>query len=187
MEQYAAISRIYLSWARGRRADELRESLTAYRSQGRQLAVPKYLGLLAELETAAGNAEGALPLISEGLATAQEGGQHIWDAYLHCLRGDILRKCDPFDPAGEEAYKTSIAIAKQQGARSYQLLASLSLAKLYQSTDRTVEAHAVLAPALEGFSPTQEMPEIGEAQSLLESLAHGGEGAIASKDQATEG
>jgi hypothetical protein len=55
------------------------------------------------------------------------------------------------------------------------LLASLSLAKLYQSTARPADAHAVLAPALEGFSATPEMPEIAEAQELLQSLARGGE------------
>ena len=77
---------------------------------------PKYLGLLAELETASGNAEGALPLIREGLATAQEGGQHIWDA-RHRLRGDILLKRDPGNPLpAEETYKTAIAVAKEQGA-----------------------------------------------------------------------
>ena len=49
--------------------------------------------------------------------------------------------------------------------------ASLALAKLYQSTDRLVEAHAVLAPALEGFSPTPEMSVIAKAQTLLAALA----------------
>ena len=88
------------------------------------------------------------------------------------LRGDILLKRNPADPApAEEAYRTAIAVAKQQGARSYGLLASLSLAKLYQSPRRAVEAHAVLAPALEGFAPTPEMPEIAEAQALLVALA----------------
>jgi hypothetical protein len=67
------------------------------------------------------------------------------------------------------------------------LLASLSLAKLYQSTARPADARTVLAPALEGFSPTPEMPEIAEARALLEHLARGGEGAIASKDPATKG
>jgi hypothetical protein len=50
------------------------------------------------------------------------------------------------------------------------LRAALSLAKLYQSTGRPAEAHAVLAPALEGFSPTPETPEIAEAQALLSRL-----------------
>ena len=71
----------------------------------------------------------------------------------------------------EEAFKASLALAKQQSARSFELLASLALAKLYQSTDRLVEAHAVLAPALEGFSPTPEMPVIAKAQTLLAALA----------------
>ena len=87
----------------------------------------------------------------------------------------------------EEAYSAAIAIAKEQGARSYALLASLSLARLYQSIARPVDAHAVLAPALEGLSPTPEMPEIAQAQALLEGLAPSGEGAIAPKDQATFG
>ena len=91
------------------------------------------------------------------------------EPYLHRLRGDILLKRDPSDPApAEDAYRTAMAIAKQQSARSYELLASLSLARLYQSTGRNAEAHAVLAPALEGFSPTPEMPEIAEAQALME-------------------
>ena len=80
----------------------------------------------------------------------------------------------PRHPApAEEAFLTAIAVAKQQAARSFGLRAALSLAKLYQSTNRPVEAHAVLAPALEGFSPTPEMPEIAEAQALLVAIEAG--------------
>ena len=66
---------------------------------------------------------------------------------------------------------TAIAASKQQGTRSFELRAALALAKLYQSTGRPADAHAVLAPALEGFAPTKEMPEIAEAQALLTALA----------------
>jgi predicted ATPase len=107
-------------------------------------------------------------MIEEALAQAAETGQRGTEAFLHRVRGDILLKRDPADPAlAEDAYKTAIAIAKEQSARSYQLIASLGLAKLYQSTDRSSDACAVLAPALEGFAPTPEMPEIAEAQALL--------------------
>ncbi|HTT82718.1 MAG TPA: hypothetical protein VMF67_04500, partial [Rhizomicrobium sp.] len=71
----------------------------------------------------------------------------------------------------EEAFKTAIAIAKQQGARSLGLRAALSLANLYQSTGRATDAHAVLSPALEGFPPSAEMPEIVEGRALLTALA----------------
>ena len=92
---------------------------------------------------------------------------------MHRLRGDILLKRDAANPApAEEAYRAAIAIAEQQGARSLGLQASLALAKLYHLTDRPAEAYAILAPALEGFSPTPRMPEIAEAQALLERLAH---------------
>ena len=94
------------------------------------------------------------------------------DAELHRARGEILLKHDPTNPApAEEAFLTAIAVAKQQGARSFELRAALSLAKLYQSTRRPADAHAVLAPALEGFPPTPEMPEIAEAQGLLAEVA----------------
>ena len=63
------------------------------------------------------------------------------------------------------------AIAQQQKARSFRLQAAFSLAKLYQSTGRTADARAVLAPALEGFSPMPEFPELAEAQMLLVILA----------------
>jgi len=74
------------------------------------------------------------------------------------------------DPA-EEAFQTAIAIARGQGARGYVLMASHSLAKLYQSTGRRDDAQAILAAALEGFSPTPEMPEIAKTQALLGQLA----------------
>jgi tetratricopeptide (TPR) repeat protein len=178
VEMYMALSRVFLSWAKGRLGDarlganELQMSLAAYTSQGNRLGTPWILGLLAELEAAAGDADRALALIEEGLATAQTSGDQIMNSFLYGARGDILRKGNPANPApAEDAYRTAIAVAKQQGARSCQLLASLSLAKLYQSTARSAHAHAVLAPALEGFSPTPEMPEIAEAEVLLGELS----------------
>ena len=91
---------------------------------------------------------------------------------LHRLRGELLLKRDPGNPApAEDALQTALAIAERQSGRFYGLLAALSLAKLYHSTGRLADAHAVLAPALEGFSPTPEMPQIAEAQGLLSQLA----------------
>jgi predicted ATPase len=154
---------------------ELRQSLATFTGQGNKTNVPFYHGLLAEIE-ADGDAAGALTQIDAALAFASENGEHWSDALLHRLRGEILLKRDPANTAqAEQPFLTAIAIAKQQGARSYELLASLSLAKLYQSTGRPAEAHEVLAPALEGFTPTPEMPEIGEAQALLAALAETGE------------
>ena len=127
---------------------------------------------LAEAEARAGDPDRAIAILDEALATSDRIGYRAFEAELHRARGEILLKRDPANPApAEEAFQTAIAVAKQQGTRSFELRAALSLAKLYQSTGRPADAHAVLAPALEGFSPTPEMPEIAEAQALLAALA----------------
>jgi predicted ATPase len=127
--------------------------------------------------------DSALARIDQGLAIADETGEHFTVPYLYRLRGKVLLKRDVVDAAhAEEAFETSIVVAKQQRARSYELLAALSLAKLYQSTSRAAKACAILAPALDGFSPTPEMPEIEEAQALLNLSAHGGAGSAAAND-----
>jgi hypothetical protein len=53
---------------------------------------------------------------------------------------------------------------------SVELRAALSLAKLYRAADRDADAHAVLARAVEGFPPTQQFPELAEAQAFLAAL-----------------
>ena len=127
---------------------------------------------LAEAEARAGDPDRAVAILDEALATCDRIGYRAFEAELHRARGEILLKRDPANPApAEDAFLTAIAVAKQQGTRSFELRAALSLAKLYQSTGRPADAHAVLAPALEGFSPTPEMPEIAEAQALLAALA----------------
>ena len=93
------------------------------------------------------------------------------DALLNRLRGEILLKRDPANTApAVAAFLAAIAVAQAQKAKSFELQAALSLGRLYQSTGRPAYAYAVLAPALEGFEPTHEMPEIAEALALLERL-----------------
>jgi predicted ATPase len=127
---------------------------------------------LAEAEARAGDIDRAAAILDEALATCARTGHRQFDAELHRARGEMLLKRGPANPtAAEEAFQTAITVAKQQGTRSFELRALLALAKLLQSTGRSVEAHAVLIPALESFSPTPEMPEIAEARALLAALA----------------
>ena len=178
MPMYSALGTTYRGWARSRLGDrtgalaDMRAGLAAFSEQGAQLYGPLVRGLLAEIEAEGESAEGALTRIDEALALAGETGERWTDALLHRIRGEILLKRDPAKTApAEEAFLAAIAIAQQQQAKSFELRAALSLAKLYQSTNRAADAHAVLAPALEGFSPTPEFPEIEEAQTLLAALA----------------
>ena len=168
----------YRAWARARLGDreaaraEMRHALAKRIEAGVRASMPYLLGKLAELDAECQSADEAAAHINEALAIAGETGERWTDALLHRIRGDILLKADPENPAlAEEAYLAAITIARERGARSFGLRAALALAELCQSTGRPADAHAVLAPALEGFAPTPEMPEIAEAQTLLVALA----------------
>ena len=176
--QYVNEAELHFGWALGRikdptaGADQVRRILAAFVDQGVRVNLGFYTGLLAELEAETLGADSALARIDEALSLSEQVEHRCSLPFLHRLRGEMLLKRDPTNPApAEEAFQTALAIAKEQRARSYELLASLSLAKLYQSTGCPADAHAVLAPALEGFAPTPEMPEIAEAQALLAALA----------------
>jgi predicted ATPase len=123
---------------------------------------------LAQTEARSGDFDCALAVLDEALATSALTGYRAFEAELHRVRGEILLKRDLANPSpAEDAFLTAIAVAKRQATRSFELQAALAIVKLYQSTNRLVDAHAVLFPALDGFSPTPEMPEIAQAQALL--------------------
>ena len=152
--------------------EDMRRGIELLREQNVLLFDGLFKIALAEAEARVGNGDRALAILDEALATSERIGHRTYDAELHRVRGEMLVRRNPANPAtAEEALLTAIAIAKQQGTRSFELRAALALAKLYQSTGRSIDAHAVLAPALEGFAPTPEMPEIAEAQELMDSLA----------------
>ena len=139
-------------------------------ARNKVFSYPLYRGAAGRKRKRSGrDAEAALATIDDALARHRaRTGQHWFDAELHRIRGEILLKQTPADPApAEAAFLTAIAVAQSQKARSFELRAALALAKLHQSTSRPIEAHDVLGPALEGFSPTPEFPEIVEALSIL--------------------
>jgi Periplasmic binding protein len=173
---YASTARMELDWARARLGDadgiaRLRGH-KAFIGQGGRMFAPLYYARLAEIEAERTSAEEALTSIDHAIEVTRGSDIRYVDALLHRIRGDILLRHNPANAApAEDAYLTAIAVAREQGARSFGLLAALSLANLYQSTGRLAEAHDVLGPALEGFAPTPEFPQIAEAKALLEALA----------------
>jgi predicted ATPase len=165
MALWLAWGEVQSNWASASLADResrvtgLREALSAYLAQGNKLYAPLFQGLLAELEAEGDDADGALRRIDEALALANETGERWTNALLHRIRGEILLKRDPGNPApAEEAFLAALAVAQTQKARSFELQAALSLAKLYQSTGRPADAYAVLAPALEGWPHSSLLP-----------------------------
>ena len=177
MPNWLAYGRFFEPWARRHLAGrdggltDMRQAVAMLREQGVALYTIALETVLAEVEAEEGQLETANATVDCALAETERTGHRWFEAETHRIRGEILFKRDLANTApAEEAFLTAIAIAQQQKARSFELRAALSLAKLCQSTGRPADAHAILAPALEGFSPMLEFPEIAEAQRLISRL-----------------
>ena len=153
----------------------IRRGIAQLKGQGMRTWAPLAEAMLAEVESEAGDSDCAMVTIGRTIAEAERLGQRWYDAELHRIRGEILLKQDPAAPAAaEEAYLTAIGIA--QAAESAQLrTARRAVARQTLPRDRppTPTLTRSSRPALEGFSPTPEMPEIAEAQALLVAIEAG--------------
>jgi predicted ATPase len=116
---------------------QMRDGIATCCEEGLGNYIPFFTTALAEAEAEAGELETALATIDAVIAETELRGQHSFESESHRVRGEILRKRDAANPApAEEAFRTAIAVARQQKARSFELRAALSLAKLYQSSGR---------------------------------------------------
>jgi class 3 adenylate cyclase/predicted ATPase len=153
------------------RLAEMRRGLAIVREQGQFLYLPSLEAALAEAEASAGETDAGLRRLDNALAELERTEQRWYEAEMHRIRGEILLKRDPATAMPEQSLQAAVAIAQSQKARSFELRAALSLAKHYRAANRDADAHAVLTPAVEGFPPTHQFPELTEAKVLLAALS----------------
>ena len=165
---WAGVAVFLQGWAKSSVA-EMRRGLAIYRDQDRIWLLPE--AVLAEAEASAGETDAGLRRLDDALAELQRTEERLYEAEMHRIRAGILLKCCPADTAAaERSLQAAIVVAQSQRARSFELRATLALAKLYRAATGDADAHAVLAPAVEGFPPTRQFPELTEAQTLLSAL-----------------
>jgi len=165
----------WVKWSDGAdesRLVEMRRGLAIVREQGNVWFLPSLEPALAEAEASAGETDAGLQRLDDALAELEGTEERWYEAEMHRIRAEILLKRDPAGAAGaaELSLQVAIAVAQSQKARSFELRATLALAKLYRAGNRDTDTRAVLAPAVEGFPPTQQFPELTEAQTLLDEL-----------------
>ena len=176
LPRFLAFGKFFVGWSRWRAGNRdgearMREGKAMIRELKHHLYEPLISAVLAEVEADAGHLEEGLATLDAQLAENADTGQRWFDSEVHRVRGELLLRREPADVAmAEVAFTRALKIAQHQQTRAFELRAALSLAKLYHSTDRPADAHAVLACALDGFSPTPEFPEIADAQTLLSAL-----------------
>jgi predicted ATPase len=149
------------------RIGHLRGSITAFKASGARLRLPYYLSLLAQVCGKAGWAEEGLACIDEALAEARTHNERWWDAELHRLRGELLLMHSADASDVEAAILRAISIARSQQARSLELRATMSLARLWIAQKRSDDARRQLSDVYAWFTEGFETPDLQAARLLL--------------------
>jgi predicted ATPase len=119
-----------------------------------------------------GDVDEGLELMDELLRLSQRDDVHWWEAELHRVKGELLLVGTPNDPdSAESCFKQAIEIAQSQGAKSLELRAAVSLARLWQDREKRGEARDILAPVFEWFTEGFDTPDLIEAKKVLAQLA----------------
>jgi tetratricopeptide (TPR) repeat protein len=155
----------------------LEESVEAQRRLGLQAWLPLALSWLAEGLLLNAKADAARAAAEEGLQVVRRTGVRCWDSELYRLRGEAMispkrqgvraHNLAGDRDAAEASFWAAISVAREQDARTFELRATLSLARLLLESGRQGEAVRTLAPVSETFDRRAVTPDLVEARTLL--------------------
>jgi predicted ATPase len=150
---------------------EMRQGLAAERATGSTVFQPYFLGLLAEAYGASGHPDAGLTALAEALAVTDTTEARVFAAELSRLKGAfLLQQAVPDTAQAEACFQQALDVARQQQAKSWELRAATSLARLWQSQDKRQEASALLAPVYHWFTEGFDTADLQEAKALLDQL-----------------
>jgi predicted ATPase len=149
----------------------MRQGLTADLATGATLWQPYFLGLLAEAYGAGGHPDEGLHALAEALAVLDATELRYYAAELSRLKGALLlQQAIPDATQAEACFQQALDVARQQQAKSWELRAATSLARLWQSQGQRQEAYDVLAPVYHWFTEGFDTADLQEAKILLDQL-----------------
>src|SRR5262249_10727955 len=128
-------------------------------------------GLLAEAYGGIGQAEAGLHLLAEALAWVDTTGERYREAEVYRVKGEVLlQHAGPDAPQAEACFQQALAVARRQQAKSWELRAAMSLARLWQRQGKCTEARELLAPVYGWFTEGFDTADLQDARALLEEL-----------------
>ena len=136
------------------------------------IRLPYYLGLLAEAYTWSGRPNEGLEAVTDAFAVLQKSEEYWCEAELHRLHGELLQsgKLDRNTEA-ENCFQKAAKISRDQGAKSVELRATVSLARLWRTQGKLVQARQRLMQAKGWFDKGFSTSDMHEAELLLEELS----------------
>jgi predicted ATPase len=152
---------------------QMQEGLTAYQATGAGVFRQAFLLCLAEAQGWGGHAAAGLGVLAEAEEVVHSTGESWWEAELYRLKGELVLGSEVLNPPLAEAeacFQQALDIARHQEAKSLELRAAMSLARLWQQQGKRAEAHALLAPVYGWFTEGFDTPDLQEAKALLVEL-----------------
>jgi predicted ATPase len=168
---------IFEGWALGQLGhseaalEQMSRCLAELRTSGQVYWLPYFLSMQAETLAACGQIEAGLSSLAEALALVDSTGERWLEAEIHRLNGEVLHLLPRRDKQGvEDEFATALRIARSQAAKSFELRAASSLARLWAEHGERQRAHDLLSPIYGWFSEGFDTADLREAKDLLKVL-----------------
>jgi predicted ATPase len=150
----------------------LNGAITASRAIGTTMFLPVYWSYLARANAELGRLETAWSYIGEAMSAVDATKETWWQSEVHRAAGEIALKSPQTDLTKAEVYfERSLAVARQQQAKSWELRAAMSMARLWREQGKRDEARELLAPVYGWFTEGFDTRDLREAKALLDELS----------------
>jgi predicted ATPase len=150
---------------------QMRESLSALRATGTQLDRPYWSCLLAETFANTNHLDEGLVALKEALAAADGSEDRHYQAEVYRVEGELLLRQNELNFTEVQCcFERAIEIAREQSAKSWELRATTSLARLLDNRGRREEARAMLADIYNWFTEGFDTADLKDAKVLLDQL-----------------
>ena len=170
--------RVMLGWVMaeegqyGQAIQEMREGLADWRAQGSELGRSYFLALLAEACHKAGRTEDGLNALAEAEKFARTTKEGYWDPEILRLKAALLLQRDPASRQdAEDCLQQALASARAQDAKSLELRAAMSLARLWQQDGKPEQGRELLAGVYGWFTEGLDTRDLKTARALLDELS----------------
>ena len=174
-KEFGLMSRGCVCAATGHPADAVRlitSGFSARQSTGTTVWTPFFLSSLACAHARLGKSEDALCSIAEAIRVLETTNERWCEAEVHRAAGEIaLLIPEPDSARAEACFKRSLAVARAQQAKSWELRAGTSLAKLWLDQGKPDGARDLLAPVYAWFTEGRDTMDLKQAKALLDSLS----------------
>ena len=145
--------------------------ITAWQSTGATVWVPLYLSYLAKAYAELGQIDDAWRCIGEAIKTIETTKERWYEVEVYRMAGEIALKSPERATKAEAYFGQALVIARAQQAKSWELRAALSMARLLSAQGEPDKATDLLAPVYGWFTEGFDTSDLKEAKALLDTLA----------------